>query len=428
MQKQFAALGDKAVQQAAVNVVKAEYEALGMDMAGLQSRYILRTGLLMLLITLLSVACTVAVGFLSARTAAGLARDLRRLVFQKVESFSNTEFDHFSTASLITRTTNDITQIQMVVIMMMRMVFYAPIMGVGGIIRAIGKDSSMWWIIAVAVAMLLSLVVVVFSLALPKFKIMQNLIDRLNLVMRENLSGMMVIRAFNMQPFEENRFDKANQDLTGVNLFVNRVMVAMFPAMMLIMNGLSLLIIWIGSHQVAQAKMQVGDMMAFMQYAMQIVFSFLMMSFMFIILPRASVSGGRIAEVLETEPTIRDPQAPIRFPEPFKGTVEFRDVSFRYPGAEENVLCKHQLHRPAWADHGLHRLDRLGQVHDRQPDPALLRCDRGADPDRWRGHPRSDAARPARQNRLYPAKERALLRHHREQPALRRRERQRGGD
>lgn len=339
MQAQFAVLGDKAVQQAAVSVVRTEYEALGMDMAGLQTRYILRTGLLMLLITLVSVACAVAVGFLSARTAAGVARDLRRLVFQKVESFSSTEFDRFSTASLITRTTNDITQIQMVVIMMMRMVFYAPIMGVGGIIRAVNKDSSMWWIIAVGVAMLLSLIVIVFSLSLPKFQIMQKLIDRLNLVMRENLSGMMVIRAFNMQPFEENRFDKANQELTGVNLFVNRVMTSMFPAMMLIMNGLSVLIIWIGSHQVAQSRMQVGDMMAFMQYAMQIVFSFLMMSFMFIILPRASVSGGRIAEVLETEATIRDPQTPARFPEPFRGVVEFRNVSFRYPGAEENVLC-----------------------------------------------------------------------------------------
>ncbi len=339
MQVQFAALGDKAVEQAAVAVVKNEYVALGMDTGRVQTNYILRTGLLMLLVTLLSVACAVAVGYLSAKTAAGVARDLRRLVFRKVESFSSTEFDRFSTASLITRSTNDITQIQMLVIMMMRMIFYAPIMGVGGIIRAINKDSSMWWIIAVAVAMLLSLVVVVFSLALPKFTIMQKLIDRLNLVMRENLSGMMVIRAFNMQSFEQKRFDQANVDLTGTNLFVNRVMAAMFPTMMLIMNGTSLLIIWIGSHQVAQAQMQVGDMMAFMQYAMQIVFSFLMMSFMFIIIPRASVSGGRIAEVLETETAIRDPQTPARFPEPFRGVVEFRDVSFRYPGADENVLC-----------------------------------------------------------------------------------------
>lgn len=339
MQKQFAALGDKAVQQAAVNVVKAEYQALGMDTAALQTRYILRVGLLMLLITLLSVTCTVAVGFLSARTAAGLGRDLRRFIFQKVESFSSAEFDQFSTASLITRTTNDVTQIQMLVMMLIRMVFYAPIMGVGGIIRAISKDTSMWWIIAVAVALLLSLVIIIFSLSLPKFKAMQDLIDRLNLVMRENLSGMMVIRAFNRQPFEENRFDKANRELTGVTLFVNRVMTAMFPVMMLIMNGVSLLIIWIGSHQVAQARMQVGDMMAFMQYAIQIVFSFLMMSFMFIILPRASVSGNRIAEVLETEPSIVDPRTPVRFPEPFRGTVEFRNVSFRYPDADENVLC-----------------------------------------------------------------------------------------
>lgn len=339
LQGQFAALGESAMQQAAIQAVKAEYAALDMNTASLQTNYILSTGLVMLLVTLVSVVSSVAVGYLSAKTAAGLSRDLRRAVFQKVESFSSTEFDRFSTASLITRTTNDITQIQMVVIMMMRMVFYAPIMGVGGIIRAIDKDSSMWWIIAVGVAALLSLIVVVFSITLPKFKAMQNLIDRLNLVLRENLSGMMVIRAFNMQPFEEQRFDKANQDLTGTTLFINRVMVAMFPTMMFIMNGLSLLIIWIGSQQVAAAQMQVGDMMAFMQYAMQIVFSFLMMSFMFILLPRASVSGGRIAEVLDIEPTIRDEETPRNFPAPFKGLVEFRNVSFRYPGADEDVLC-----------------------------------------------------------------------------------------
>jgi ATP-binding cassette subfamily B protein len=338
MQDQFATLGESAVKQAAVAVVKTEYEALGMNTARIQTNYILRVGLSMLLVSLVSVLCTIVVGFLSARTGSGLARDLRRNVFQKVESFSNTEFDRFSTASLITRTTNDITQVQMVVILMMRMVFYAPIMGVGGIIRAVNKDSSMWWIIAVAVGMLLSLITVIFSLSLPKFKIMQSLIDRLNLVIRENLSGMMVIRAFNMQPFEEQRFDKANQDLTGTTLFVNRVMAGMFPSMMVIMNGLSLLIIWIGSHQVAQARMQVGDMMAFMQYAIQIVFSFLMMSMMFIFLPRASVSGERIAEVLETEPTIRNAPQPRVFPAPFKGTVEFRNVSFRYPGADEDVL------------------------------------------------------------------------------------------
>ena len=292
----------------------------------------------MLLLTLLSGACTIVVGFLSARTAAGVARDLRRSVFQRVESFSSAEFDKFSTASLITRSTNDITQIQMVVIMIMRMVIYAPIIGVGGVIRAIGKSANMWWIIALAVIVLLGLILTVFAIALPKFQSIQKLIDRLNLVTRENLSGMMVIRAFNMQPFEEKRFDKANQDLTATMLFINRVMVVMMPVMMMVMNGVMLLIIWVGAHQVAESKMQVGDMLAFMQYAMQIVFAFLMMSIMFIILPRAAVSADRVADVLGTEPSIRDPEDPKRFPEPFRGTVEFRDVCFRYPGAEEDIL------------------------------------------------------------------------------------------
>lgn len=336
--QKFASLGDRMITQMAVGSVKAEYAALGMDTAKLQTNYIVHTGVLMLLVSLLSVTCTVAVGFLSAKTAAGSARDIRKDVFQKVESFSNTEFDKFSTASLITRSTNDVTQIQMVVIMVMRMVFYAPIIGVGGVIRAIGKSANMWWIIAVAVVTLLGLIIVVFSIALPKFKIIQSLIDRLNLVTRENLSGMMVIRAFNMQGFEENRFDKANKDLTSNSLFINRVMVIMMPLMMLIMNGVSLLIIWVGAHQVAQSTMQVGDMMAFMQYAMQIVFAFLMLSMMFIILPRASVSGGRIADVLDTEPTIKDPQDPKQFDQPFVGTIEFRNVCFRYPGALEDVL------------------------------------------------------------------------------------------
>jgi len=339
MQDQFTALGDGAIEQAAVRVVKSEYEALGIDTNRLQTGYVVRVGLLMLLVSLVSVIAVIAVSYLSGKTGAGLGRDMRRDVFKKVESFNGAEFEKFSTASLITRTTNDITQIQMVVIMMLRMVFYAPIVGVGGIIRAIDKGSSMWWIIAVAVAILLSLVVVVFSISLPKFKIMQDLIDRLNLVVRENLSGMMVIRAFNMQPFEEQRFDKSNKDLTANTLFINRVMVAMFPIMMLIMNGLSILIIWVGAHQVAQAQMQVGDMMAFMQYAIQIVFSFLMMSFMFIILPRASLSGRRIAEVLDTPIAVVDPQKPRKFPSPFNGELVFRNVSFRYPGADEDVLC-----------------------------------------------------------------------------------------
>jgi len=334
----FAALGNSMIVQAAVTPVKAEYAALEMDTGKLSSNYIIHIGLLMLLMTLLSGTCTIIVGYLSARTAAGLARDLRRNVFQRVESFSSTEFDKFSTASLITRSTNDVTQIQMVVILMMRMVFYAPIIGIGGVIRAIGKSANMWWIIALAVVVLLGLILTVFSIALPRFRLIQSLIDRLNLVTRENLSGMMVIRAFNMQPFEEARFDKANQDLTRNSLFINRVMVVMMPVMMMVMNGVTLLIIWVGAHQVAQSSMQVGDMMAFMQYAMQIVFAFLMLAMMFIILPRAAVSGDRIADVLETEPVIKDPQDPRHFDEPFKGTVEFRNVCFRYPGAEEDVL------------------------------------------------------------------------------------------
>ena len=336
---QFGALGDSMIIQAAVGPVKAEYEALGMDADKLQTNYILRVGGLMLLLALLSGVCTIAVGYLSAKTAAGTAREIRRDVFGKIESFSNTELNTFSTASLITRSTNDITQVQMVVMLLVRMVFYAPIMGVGGVIRAVGKGGSMWWIIAVAVMVLIGLVVIVISMALPKFKMVQKLIDRINLVARENLSGMMVIRAFNMQAFEEDRFDKANHDLTAVTLFVNRLMVIMMPLMMLIMNGLSMVIIWAGAHQVAEANMQVGDMMAFVQYAMQIVMSFLMLTMLFIFLPRASVSADRIADVLETDPVIRDPDQPVQFSDSSRGLIEFRDVSFRYPGALDNTLC-----------------------------------------------------------------------------------------
>lgn len=336
--KRFEALGDKMIAQAAVSSVKAEYKALGIDTDKLQNDYIMNVGGWMILLTLLSVVCTIIVGYLAAQIAAGMARDIRREVFKKVESYSSTEFDKFSTASLITRTTNDVTQIQMVIFMMVRMVFYAPLLGIGGLIKVITKDSPLSWLIVVAVVTLIGLIMTVFSLSLPKFKIIQKLVDRINLVARENLSGMMVVRAFNMQGFEEERFDKANLDLTSVSLFINRVMVVMMPMMMLIMNGLSLAIVWYGAHQVAEANMQVGDMMAFLQYAMQIVMSFLMLSMMFIILPRASVSGDRIAEVLEIEPKIHDPKEPKKFPSPFKGTIEFRNVSFRYPGAEEDVL------------------------------------------------------------------------------------------
>jgi ATP-binding cassette subfamily B multidrug efflux pump len=336
--QKFSGMDASLINQSAVVAIKAEYNALGMDTGKLQNGYITHTGIIMLLLSLLAGASTVTVGYLASKAAAGSARDVRKDLFERVENFSNTEFDKFSTASLITRSTNDVTQIQMVVFLLLRIVFFAPIMGVGGIIMALNKSTSMWWIIALAVLALICLIGVVFSVSLPKFRIMQSLIDRLNLVTRENLSGMMVIRAFNMQKFEEDRFDKANVDLTSTSLFVNRVMVTMFPFMMIIMNGLSLLIIWVGAHQVAQSSMQVGDMIAFLQYSMQIVFAFLMLSMMFIIIPRASVSGGRIADVLETKPTINDPQAPQQFKEPFSGAIEFRDVSFRYPDALEDVL------------------------------------------------------------------------------------------
>lgn len=335
---QFEAMGESMIIQAAVGTVKTEYEALGMDTNKLQNRYIINLGAWMLGITLLSALCTIIVGYLSARIAAGMARDVRRDTFQKVENFSSTEFEHFSTASLITRTTNDITQIQMVIMIMVRMVFYAPLMGIGGVLKVLSKDSPLAWIIVVGVMMLISLIIIVVSIAMPKFKIIQNLTDRVNLVARENLSGMMVIRAFNMQDFEEKRFDKANVDLTAVSLFINRLMVVMMPMMMFIMNIVMVAVIWFGAKQVADANMQVGDMIAFMQYGMQIMFAFLMMSMLFIILPRASVSADRIAEVLETEIHIHDPKAPKQFPVPFRGEVEFRNVSFRYPGADEDIL------------------------------------------------------------------------------------------
>ncbi|HEY9053281.1 MAG TPA: ABC transporter ATP-binding protein [Rectinemataceae bacterium] len=338
MKSKIAGMDPAMIAQMGVQAVKSEYERLGMDLGKLQSGYILATGGSMLLITLLSVACVVLVGYLGSRTAAGIARDLRLDFFKKVESFSFAEFDTFSTASLITRSTNDITQIQMLVLMGVRMFFYAPIVGIGGVIRATGKASSMWWIIALAVTVILGVIATVFALALPRFKSIQKLIDKLNLVVRENLSGMMVIRAFSMQDYEEKRFDTANKNLTGTMLFINRVMVVMMPLMFFIMNVVSIVIIWIGAHEVAQAQIRVGDMMAFMQYAMQIFFSFIMLSFMFIILPRASVSAERLAEVLETKPSILDPCQPLAFDPTIPAAVEFKHVSFRYPGASEDVL------------------------------------------------------------------------------------------
>lgn len=325
--------------QGALGLVKAEYQAIGIDTDKMLSSYIVQTGAMMLFFTLISILANIAAALLASRAAAGMAQTVRSDIFTRVENFSGEEFDKFSTASLITRTTNDITQVQLVVFMMLRMVLYAPILGVGGVIRALGKAPSMAWIIGLAVLILLGLITIVFIIATPKFKSIQRLIDRLNLVTREHLSGLMVVRAFNRQRFEEKRFDKANKDLTSVNLYVTRVMVIMMPAMMLIMNLLSVAIIWVGAHKVAESSMQVGDMMAFLQYAMQIVMSFLMLSMIFIFLPRAAVSGTRISEVLETEPTISDPENPEDLPSKVSGRIEFKNVCFTYPGAEENALC-----------------------------------------------------------------------------------------
>ncbi len=335
---QIKSVPDTLLKQYSTVYISAEYKALGMNVSNIQTNYMLRIGLLMLLLTLASAAASVTVGYISARIAAGLGRNLRRKLFVNVSNFSNTEFDKFSTASLITRSTNDITQIQMLMVMMLRFIFYAPILAIGGIIKVLGADRSMLWIIATAVGGMLTLMVVIFTIALPKFTILQKLIDKLNLVTREILTGLMVIRAFNTQKYEEAKFDAANNDLMKTSLFVNRVMVFMMPVMMFTMNGVMLLIIWVGSHQVDASRMQVGDMMAFMQYAMQIIFSFLMVSFMFIMVPRASVSANRISEVLETEPVIYDAKQPRIFDGAQKGLVEFQNVSFRYPGAEDDVL------------------------------------------------------------------------------------------
>ena len=324
--------------QTGTALTKSFYKELGMDMNKVQNNYIVYKGLWMLLIALGGGVATILVGLISARISAGVARNLRRDVFHKVESFSNSEFDRFSTASLITRTTNDVTQVQMVIMMGVRMICYSPIIAVGGIIMALQKSHSMGWVIALACAILVGLVAVIFGIALPKFKMIQKLVDRLNLVAREHLNGLMVIRAFGTQNFEENRFDQANRDLTKNMLFTSRVMAFMMPAMMLIMNGISVLIVWVGAHQVAASTMQVGDMMAFMQYAMQIIMSFLMIAVMFIMIPRAAVSAARIAEVLDTEVSIADPVLPKQFPSDNQGSVEFKDVSFRYDGADEDVL------------------------------------------------------------------------------------------
>ena len=324
--------------QSDILYVQQEYEALGVDVGAIQIQYIVIAGLKMLGLALAAMLATVIVTLLASRTAAGVAKNLRNDVFQKVVSFSNQEFEKFSTASLITRSTNDIQQIQMLLVLLLRIVFYAPIVAVGGCVMALQKNSSMFWVIGVAMVAVLSLVVVLFSITMPRFKLMQKLVDKLNLVSREILSGLWVIRAFGTQKYEEKRFDGVNRDLTKTNLFVNRVMTCMMPAMMLTMNAVTVLIVWVGADKINAGGMQVGDLMAFIQYTMQIVMSFLMISMMSIMLPRATVSANRIQEVLETEVEIADPARPEDFVPSKTGEVEFQDVSFRYPGADEDVL------------------------------------------------------------------------------------------
>lgn len=323
--------------QVGATFTKLFYKELGVDLDAKQVRYIVMKGLEMLGIALLGVLAAVLVGFFASRISSGVAKQMRSDVFRKVESFSNTEFDKFSTASLITRTTNDVTQVQMLISIGLRLMCYAPIMGVGGIIFALQKSVSLSWIIALAVIVLLGLVVVLLNVAMPKFKSLQRLTDRLNLVSRENLSGMLVVRAFTNEKFEEARFDKANEDLTRTNRFTQRVMSITMPIMMLIMNLVTLLIMWVGGHAIAESTMQVGDMMAYIQYTMQIIMSFLMISMIFIMVPRAMVSADRVQEVLTTELSIKEPENPVTLG---NESVELRfdDVSFRYGNAEEDTL------------------------------------------------------------------------------------------
>lgn len=331
-------LPDTMMQQASVVYIQQVYQKLGIDLDQLQIQYMLITGLKMLALAFLGMAASVLVGLMASRTAAFIGRDLRSNVFKKVVGFSNREFDQFSTASLITRSTNDIQQIQMLTVMMLRMVLYAPILGIGGIIKVFRTNVSMSWIIALAVLLILGVVLVLFTVAMPKFKQLQNLVDRLNLVTREILTGLSVIRAFSTEKYEEKRFDQANRNLTRTNLFVNRAMTFMMPTMMLIMNGISVLIVWSGAHGINDGQMQVGDMMAFIQYTMQIIMSFLMLCMISIMLPRAAVSAVRVDEVLTSETAIHDPIHPKEMKKNGNRTVEFSHVYFRYPGANEDVL------------------------------------------------------------------------------------------
>ncbi|SCI89915.1 Putative multidrug export ATP-binding/permease protein SAV1866 [uncultured Clostridium sp.] len=326
------------ISQSAIRYVKAEYKAIGINVNKLQTNYIFKTGAIMLGIALISMVATVAVGYLGARVAAKLGRNLRKQVFEKVVSFSNKEMDEFSTASLITRSTNDIQQVQMLMVMLLRIVFYAPILAIGGVIKVLNTNTSMAWIIGVAVLAIVSVVLLLFGLVMPKFKSVQKLVDRVNLVTREMLTGMLVIRAFSTEKHEEKRFDKANTDLMKTNLFVNRAMSMMMPTMMLIMNVITVVIVWNGGHSIDSGNMQVGDMMAFIQYTMQIIMAFLLISMVSVMLPRAVVSMDRIDEVINTDLSIKDKKDAKEFDENKKGIVEFKNVSFRYPNAEEDVL------------------------------------------------------------------------------------------
>ena len=329
---------DMVLTQSVPVYIKSVYQELGVNTDKIQIQYILHTGLKMLGLALLGMAASITVGFLAARVAASTGRDLRSKVFAKVIGFSNAEFDKFSTASLITRSTNDIQQIQTLTVMFLRIVLYAPVHAIGGIIKVFHTNVDMIWIIALGVALVFMIVSVLFIVAMPRFKTLQTLVDRLNLVMREILTGLPVIRAFSKEKHEEDRFDKANRDLMKTNLFVNRAMTFMMPLMMLVMNGITVLIVWSGAAGIDKGQMQVGDMMAFIQYTMQIIMSFLMICMISIMLPRAAVAAERVDEILTSETSIDDPEEPKRLPENSKGEVAFEHVSFRYPGAEHDVL------------------------------------------------------------------------------------------
>lgn len=334
--KQMVGYSEENIQSAAKIMVKQEYKTLGINADNIQSKYIFNEGLLMLGVALFGALVAVCAAFLSSKTAAKVARDIRKDVFTKVESFSSSEFGKFSTSSLITRTTNDVQQIQQVFTMMLRIVLFAPMMGIGAIFKVI-RYPSMLWILGLILAIIMVLLISTFMVTLPKFKIIQKLVDRLNLVMREFLDGMLVIRAFNTQKHEEKRFDKANSDITRVNLFVNRTMASVMPAMQFIMSAVTILIVWVASKQIDIGAMNIGEMMAFLQYSMHVLMSFIMVSMIAIMLPRSAVSAVRISEVLATEPTIHDPKIAKPLPEK-NASIQFKNVYFKYPKAEEYVL------------------------------------------------------------------------------------------